>query len=321
MDLLTLGARVKGTFRIATEEDAPEFWVDALSFKTTSDQEEETYAWLGRGMPMEQWESGPRPITRPGEFSLKVPNEDYANAVEVPAKTYRRRKFGEIDRVIRDLAVMGRIHPNEKMSALIRDGETELCYDQQFYYDTDHVSGKSGVQSNIVVASEAAGAVTDRTAPTAQEIKTFIYKAIARNMSFKDDQARPMNRGRARYFVMVPTPIMPEADAAIHSQVIVTSGASATNELAAQRNFELILVVNPDLDASWGSGDKKFAIFRADGSGAAFILQEEVPLYLDMGGVNNYELFHNKRLVFGTQRSYNVRPGHWQKSVLVKFAA
>ena len=314
LDLVTLGARVKGVFGRTVEETTVEPWVDELSMATDSDQDEEKYVWLGRAARMTKWDTGPRIITSASQFSYTIANVDWANAIEISVKDWRRRKFGKIDNLVRDLAVMGVTHPNERMSEVIIDGETAACYDGQFFYDTDHEEGASGVQDNDITA--AAAIPGD---PTVEEMKKAIFKGIMQLRGFKDDKNKPMNQGMRIVIILIPTQLIPVAEAAVRSVITVAGGASATNELAVQTRYVLNIRDNPYLDTAWGGTPKKFSVLRADGGGAPFIFQKEVPMFLDSQGTASGEAFLNKRLLFGAQRSYEIGYGFWQQAVLVTF--
>ena len=310
LDLVTLGARVKGVFGQTVEETTVEPWVDELAMATESDQDEEKYTWLGRASRMGKWDTGPRIITSASQFSYVIANVDWANAIEISIKDWRRRKFGKIDALVADLAVNGVTHPNERMSDVILAGETAACYDGQFFFDTDHVEGSSGVQSNDLTP-----AAVDPAAPTAEEMKVAIFASIVGMRGFKDDKNKPMNTGMSRVLVLVPTALIPVAEAAIRSVILV----SGDNELAAQTRYLISLRDNPYLDTDWGGTPKKFMVARLDGGGAPFIFQKEVPLFLDSQGMSSGEAFLNKRLLFGAQRSYEIGYGFWQQAILNTF--
>ena len=44
------------------------------------------------------------------------------------------------------------------LSTLIVNGESATCYDEQYFFDTDHSEGESGTQSNVISAAKRARA-------------------------------------------------------------------------------------------------------------------------------------------------------------------
>ncbi len=317
LDLLTFGARVKGTFLAASEEADVLPWIRAISWETDSDSATETYASLGSAPRMTQWGDGPRPVEDSIEQSFVVPNNDWANAVKISAKDFRRQKFGEFDRLVGDLAVAGRTHPNELALSRIQDFETTItAYDGQLYFDTDHLSGISGVQSNDLDFPAVTGAV-----PTIAEIRDAISAAVIAQRGYLNDKARPYMQGSGgSYLVLCPTNQLAKFSTALYSDTLQGTGGAIDNSLRQLRGTTFELVDDATLDATWGTTLVQFALFRIDGPGNALVIQEEVPLTPDGDGINAYELFTNKRLLFGAQRAYNLLGLHWHKAVLTSFS-
>lgn len=316
LDLLTFGARVKGTFLAASEEADILPWIRSIAWETDSDSGEETYASLGSAPRMTQWDDGPRAVEGTNEQTFKVPNIDWANAVKITAPDFRRQKFGEFDRLVSELAVAGRTHPNELMLTNLQLFETSItAYDGQLFFDTDHETGDSGVQSNdLTPGAVAAGN------PTIAEIRDAISAAMTAQRGFLNDKGRPYMQGSGgQYLVVCPTNQLAKFSTAIFSDTLQGTGGAIDNTLKLIRNATFTLEDDATLDATWGTTAIKFALFRVDGPGNAIIIQEEVPLTPDDGGINAYELFTNKRLLFGAQRSYNLLGLHWHKAVLSVF--
>lgn len=314
LNLLTFGARVKGVFLAASEEVDVLPWITALSWMTDSDSVSETYASLGAAPRLVQWDDGPRQIEGVTEQSLLVPNYDWANAVFITAQDYRRQKFGEFDRLVSDLAVAGKTHPNELAISRLQAFESTItCYDGQLFFDTDHLTGDSGTQSNdLSIAIVAAGA------PTVAEIRANIFAAIAAQQGYLNDKGRPFMQGAGgRYMVLAPANQLDVFSTAIYGDVIQGTSGTIDNTLRKVPGLNIELVTDATLNATWGTTAIQFAVFRVDGPGNALVMQEEVPLTPDDSGVNAHELFHHKRLVFGAQRAYNILGLHWHKAVLV----
>jgi len=88
----------------------------------------------------------------------------------------------ELDWVRPYIAGMGteaRQHPMREVAALLEAGDTGLCYDGQYFFDTDHVDGAGPTQSNKIT-----GALT---ADKVQEMR----QTMAR---LKDTKSRPVPR-------------------------------------------------------------------------------------------------------------------------------
>lgn len=296
---------VKGMI-LARLDTGPAAWVTELAMRVTSDQASEDYGWLGAAPALREFIAGRQPAELK-ENSFTISNKDYEGSIKVKSKDMRRDKLGMIEIRTNQLADRALDHPAKLLSTLIIDGESTVCYDGQYYFDTDHAEGDSGVLSNDITYDAV---VT--TAPTVVEMAAAIVAGIQQLYTFKDDRGEPINQSATEFTVMVPIPFMGVALEAV-SQLLGTGGQTAT--LAALKGYFMIKVVpNPRL--TWTT---KFAIFRTDEAAKAFILQEEdVPDVMALGEGSEYEQLNREQL-FGVDWTGNVGYGYWQFGVLVTF--
>jgi phage major head subunit gpT-like protein len=276
-----------------------------------SDQESETYPWLGMAPAMREWIGG-RQAKGFRENQVVIANKKYESTMEVPVDWLRRDKTGQIRVRIAEQTERANAHWAKLLNQLIIDGEAGVCYDGQFFFDTDHSEGDSGTQDNDIAVN-----ITTTTAPTTGEMETAILTAIQQIIGFKDDQGEPMNENAQRFLVMVPVPFMSAAAAALGSSIIVDASTSRSNTiltLSSMAGFQVSLAVAPRL--TWTT---KFAVFRADGQLGAFIRQEEEDITVDAIAEGSEEEFKNDRHLYGIKAIRNVGYGYWQKSCLVTF--
>lgn len=295
---------VQGMF-FAALESGENSWARRLSFLANSDQASEDYGWLGQAPALAEWIGG-RSIDELREFSFRITNKDFSNALRVREKDMRRDKTGQLQTRIGDLARRVNSHPASLMSALIVAGESSLAYDGQFFFDTDHVEGESGTQSNDLTRAIVAAAN-----PTATEMIDGILAGIQAMYGFKDDRGEPINEEAASFAVMVPVPYMTAAVKAM-DQVNLTDGESNILRNQGMLNFEMI--TNPRLP--WTD---KFAVFRTDGGVKPFILQQEADAEVDILGPGSDHYFNHKEWLIGTDWAGNVGYGMWQHATLMTF--
>lgn len=306
-----------GEFYRRLEQDAGQSWITAVSMLFQSDQESETYKWLGQSPVMREWIGG-RQAKGFRENGITIANKHFEATLEVLISELRRDKTGQLRVRIQELAERTNSHWASLLSTLIQNGTSAICYDGQYFYDTDHSEGKSGTQSNLItvdisdlpIPTDEKGSPTE---PSARVVKSAILRGVRQIISFKDDQGEPMNENARNFLVMVPTSFMDVVNAALNSSVL--SGGE-TNDLSSSRNFSINYAVNPRL--TWSD---KFAIFRTDGSVAPFIRQEETPVALNAIAEGSEEEFKNQRHLYGVDAWRNVGYGYWQKSCLVTLAA
>lgn len=282
-------------------------WINNLAMRMQSNQASEEYAWLGTSPELREFIGG-RTAKELKENSFTITNKDYETSLRIKSKDMRRDKFGMINVRVNQLADRALDHPGALLSTLIMDGESNVCYDGQFFFDIDHSEGQSGTQSNDISASASTPA-----SPTTAEMSAGIMDAITAMIGFKDDSGAPMNQSAKSFVVMVPTSLLEPALMAV-TALLGDAGVSAT--IPALRDyFNVTVVPNPRL--TWTT---KIAVFRIDEAAKPFILQEEeIPDVVALGEGSEYEQL-NKEQLFGIDWSGNTGYGYWQYSCLVTFA-
>lgn len=300
-----------GEFYATLEQDLGLSWIDSVSNLFDSNQESETYKWLGMAPGMREWIGG-RQAKGFRNDGITIVNKNFEATLEVLVDEIRRDKTGQVMVRVRELAERTNAHWASLLSALVIAGESTACYDGQFFFDTDHLEDDSGTQSNDIVSD-----VTTTTAPTSGEFETAILKSIEAILGFKDNQGEPMNENAKLFEVMVPVPFMSSAAGAIGSQIIVDSSTSRTNRiltLGTLGGFQVALRVNPRL--TWTT---KFATFRADGQTKALIRQEEEGVTISAIAEGSELEFKERKHNYGVKAIRNVGYGYWQRACLTTF--
>lgn len=300
-----------GEFYATLEQDLGLSWIDSVSNLFDSNQESETYKWLGMAPAMREWIGG-RQAKGFRTDGITIVNKNFEATLEVLVDEIRRDKTGQVMVRVRELAERTNAHWASLLSALIVAGESTVCYDGQFFFDTDHLEDDSGTQSNDVTSSAATPA-----APTSGEYESAILKGIEKILGFKDNQGEPMNEGGRMFEVMVPVSHMSSAAGAIGSQIIVDSSTSRSNRiltLGSMGGFQVALRVNPRVN--WTT---KFAIFRADGQTKALIRQEEEGVTMSAIAEGSELEFRERKHQYGVKAIRNVGYGYWQRACLTTF--
>jgi len=300
-----------GEFYATLQQDLGLSWIDSVSNLFDSNQESETYKWLGMAPGMREWIGG-RQAKGFRNDGVTIVNKNFEATLEVLVDEIRRDKTGQVMVRVRELAERTNSHWASLLSALLIAGESAACYDGQFFFDTDHVEDDSGSQSNDITSD-----ITTTTAPTAGEMETAILKSIEQILGFKDNQGEPMNENARLFEIMVPVPFMASAAGAIGSQIIVDSSTSRSNRiltLGSLGGFQVALRVNPRL--TWTT---KFATFRADGQTKALIRQEEEGVTMSAIAEGSELEFKERKHHYGVKAIRNVGYGYWQRACLTTF--
>jgi phage major head subunit gpT-like protein len=307
MSLGSLSSRaIIGTFYEVLETTAADSWVNPLSMLFESNQESETYKWLGMSPVMREWIGG-RLAKGLRDNGVTIANKKFEATLEIPVDWMRRDKTGQILIRINEMAKRANNHWAQLLSTLILNGASQLCYDGQYYFDTDHSEGDSGVQSNSISYD-----VVTPTAPTSSEMQSAILTAVQKMYALFDDQGQPMNEDATDFTVMIPVQFLQAAGAALGTTVLGNT-SNLIQAVGSLGGFGVKLAVNPRL-SSWTT---KFAVFRDDGMISPFIRQEEYGVKVDAIAEGSELEFKEDVHQYGIKAMRNVGYGYWQKACLV----
>lgn len=312
MSASALGSRaIIGKFFAALAQLTGQSWLDSISMYFDSDQESETYKWLGQVPQMREWIGGrnAKAFTSNG---ITIINKSFEATLQVLLDEIRRDKTKQVQIRINDLAKRAMSHWNKLLSTLISNGTgstSGYCYDGHVFFDSDHSEGDSGTQLNLLTSSQVAALdITTAASPTALEAAKAILGVIGYMMGYKDNEGEPMNEDAQQFLVMTSPALWQHLAGGIHSEK-VGSGESnpVQNIIKSEKNFEVNIVANARLTYT-----TQFVVVRTDASAKAFIRQEEKPVSISYQAEGSHEEFTNKRHLYGVDANRNVGYGFWQ---------
>lgn len=314
MDQQLLSSRaIIGMYYVALEADPGLRWIDGVSNLFGSDQASETYNFLGQSPTMRRW-IGARQAKGFTGNGITIVNDQYEATIEIKKKDARRDKTGQLRARIGEFAVRGLTHWASLLSTLIINGTSTVCYDGQFYFDTDHTEGENTTsQSNKIqvdISALPAAVHGVVTAPSVEEMQQAIFAGIAQILSFKDDRNEPMNEGARRFLVKVPIGLY---------QVAVTACATLA-AAATLQNLNPNLVEGITVDVAVNTRltwTDTFAVFRTDSSVKGLIRQNEQEVELKAKAEGSEFEFDNDAWQFGQDAWRGVGYGYWQRACLV----
>jgi len=279
-------------------------WVDQIAMRIGSDDASESYGWLGSVPGLSEFIGG-RTVKELKEYQFSIDNKDYESTLVFQKKDMRRDKSGMIELRVGQFSQRVMDHPAKLLSTLIINGESSVCYDGQYYFDTDHKDRDEAAQSNDITSS-----ATAPTAPTSAEMTTGIMAAIQAMYGFTDDQGEPVNQSAMDFLVMVPVPFM---RAALEAVTALLASGGQTNLLPALKGqINIAVRVNPRL--SWTT---KFAVVRTDGGVKPFILQEEYGPEPWALGPDSEHCTKSGECWYGVDWGGNVGYADWRGAALV----
>ena len=302
---------IVGEFYHKLTTDPGAAWIDPISMLFNSNQGSEEYAWLGQSPVMKEWVGG-RNTKGFRENSFTIKNLHFEATMEVLKHELRRDKTGQVMVRIRELATRTNAHWASLLSTLVLNGASALCYDGQYFFDTDHSEGDSGTQSNSISSDISAIPAQVRgvpASPSAEEMRGSIMKGVAQILGFVDDQGEPMNENARSFLVQVPISLYQVAVEAV-APPAQTSGPQVG---AIPPGFGVSVAANTRLN-SWTD---KFAVFRTDGDVKPFIRQQETEVELSAIAEGSELEFNEGKHRYGVDVWRNVAYGYWQHACLV----
>lgn len=260
-----------------------------VATKVPSTARSENYAWLG-SIPRMRKMRGERIPKKLLAHTYTITNEEYEASIEVNHADIKDDQTGQYGITARSIGEAVKTFPDELVfETLLPNGTTELAYDGQYFFDTDHPVGETGTtQSNLIT-----------TALTADSFRTA--RAMLRRM--KDDSGRPTLNRNLDLLLVVPADLEGTAEAILEAE---RDDAGATNTLKGKARI---------LVADWLGDTNNWYLLNVAGVVKPFVVQERefIPFEaLEEGSEPN---FMRKKNYYGTYWRGNAGYGLYQKAV------
>lgn len=111
-----------------------------------SSTSEENYGWLGEFPDLREW-VGDRSVKSLAASGYQIVNKDYEASVAVPRNSIDDDRYGIFGKIFEAMGYAAATHPEKLVYNLLKVGNATLCFDGQYFFDTDHPVG-AGVVSN-----------------------------------------------------------------------------------------------------------------------------------------------------------------------------
>lgn len=266
-----------------------------------SNGSDEKYAMLGNMPGMREW-LGDRQFHDLRASTYEIANKHFESSLLIKKTDQDDDRLGMYGMPMEQLAIEAAYHPDELLFALVNNAEATAGWDGQYFFDTDHLWGDSGSQSNDLTYN-----ADDPNAVTAAEFRAAYHAARAKLLSYKNDQGKLLNRpviGRMDGLMLMVSPVLElVAHEALDSVIL----GDSTNIVLDKPT----IVVAPQ----YGS-DVKFDLYKTNEVLKPYIFQAREPLRRQMKGADDIE---TKDLKFMTEARYNVGYGAWWTAVRTTF--
>lgn len=261
---------------------------DKVATVIKSSARTENYGWIGSAPRLRKM-LGERQAKKLAEYKYAITNETYEGTVEVDVEDIMDDQTGQYAIEARNVGESARMFPDELIfQTLLPGGFTSLCYDGQYFFDTDHPIGTTGTtQSNLGTA--ALDATSFNVARTALR-------------KMQDDQGRPTFNNNMDLLLVIPPDLENTAAKILEAETLATGEANTLKGAAR------ILVV------PWLTDANNWYLLNTAGTMKPFIVQEREFRPLDALEENSERNFFNRKNYYGTLWRGNAGYGLYQKA-------
>lgn len=162
-------AAFKGAFG-----SAKPMW-DKIAMKVQSSTGEEIYAWLGANTKLREW-VGERVYQNLKLHGYAIKNKTFESTVAVPRESIDDDQYGVYTPLMAQMGQDAAQHPDELIFGLVALGTATLCYDGQYFFDTDHPVGQQGAEVSVSNYTSAGGNNAWFLLDTSKVLKPFILQ-------------------------------------------------------------------------------------------------------------------------------------------------
>lgn len=271
--------------------DAAESQWQMTAMRVPSGARQNDYSWLSRFPKMRKW-IGEKAAKALEAFHYTIVNEDWEATVEVDRNDIDDDQLGIYGPQAMDAGYSAKQLPDEIVSELKDNAFTELAYDGQPFYDTDHPVG------DTTVSNTGTEALSNATLADAQNSYGAGREAI---MTMIDEEGRPLG--------LVPDTLEVPPQLESTGRMLVENAKLADDTPNPYRGTAK-LIVNPRLTdpAAWFLHVTARPI-------KPFILQvRKEPVFVEQTDMNNDDVFNRRIFKFGAESRMAGGYGLWQMS-------
>lgn len=147
----------------------------SVAMVVPSSTREEQYGWLGQFPKMREW-LGDRVVNNLSAHGFIIKNRDFELTISVDRNDIQDDRYGIYGPMFTELGRTAGEKPDELIFGLLANGFTGVCYDGQYFFDTDHkvldATGAETSVSNIQAGASEPWFLLD----TSRAIKPLVYQ-------------------------------------------------------------------------------------------------------------------------------------------------
>ena len=271
-------------------EAAPSQWQETTML-VPSGSSQNDYAWLSRFPRMRKW-LGDKVIKSLAAFKYTIVNDDWETTVEVDRNDIEDDQIGIYAPMAQEAGFSSKQLPDEIDADLKNGAFAGICYDGQYFYDTDHPVAGASVSNKGTAALSAA--TTAAAAASYGAARTAI-------MSITDDEGRPL--------ALIPDVL--EVPPALEATArLLCESDKLTDQSPNPYKGTARVLVNPRLTSSTA-----WFLHVTNRPLKPFVFQQrKAPVFVSQTDMNADNVFMRKNYLFGAEARCAGGYGLWQMS-------
>jgi phage major head subunit gpT-like protein len=285
---------LKTTFNKAFDA-APSIW-QQTTMLVPSGSSQNNYNWLSRFPKMRKW-LGDKVVKSLSAFKYTIENEDFEATVEVDRNDIEDDTLGIYGPMAQEAGFSSKQLPDEIDADMKNAAFASLCYDGQYFYDTDHPVG-DGNGGETSVSNKGTAVLSN--ASTAAIIACYGAARTA-IMSFTDDEGRPLG--------LIPAVLEVGPALEAMARLCVEADKLADNAPNPYKGTAKV-IVNPRITST-----TQWMLHVTNRPLRPFLYQErKKPVFVSQTDMNADDVFMRKKYKFGAEARAAGGYGLWQLS-------
>lgn len=292
------------------EDDVGAGWAQRVGITIPSNQETETYRFLGNPPQIRKW-VGMRQTKFMPQFAQTIANDTYEGTLDFPVNDFRFDKSGQIALRMGELGIRARQHWDILGTQVILNNP--VCYDSQTLFVTTaiHTQGGGFNQKNSLTSADlSALSVSNPANPTQQEMAAAIMAVVAYFFTYQDQTGSPLNGDARQFLVIVPPNLWSPAVTAIRAARL---NFGQDNPLKEQ-DYSVDVVPNGWLTTGFvgsSSNTNTFYVARVDSQFRPIVFQDVTGWEAQMLGPGSDATVMRDRIIYGLRAVRGSGPGEW----------
>lgn len=242
-------------FKTALSREVP-LWYKDVTTEVTSGGAANKYPFMGVMSPVREW-LGDRIYDMIARHVFQVVNKTFEKSVEVPVDDIEDDQIGSYDQLVSQVGYQCLQWPQDQVLAALQAGGSSLCFDGQYFFDTDHPTDPG-----------VAGSSTYANLFTSTALSSTNFSAVLAAMQLiAGRDGRPLGFEAGTGLLLVVPPQLREVANQIVGAPFLASGATNVNAGMAK-----VLVI-PQLGIGGGANATTWFLMQSGGSVKPFLFQ------------------------------------------------